>query len=506
MKHYIKYFIFIIVIHLGMKVELMAQPSFSIDSSFTPFLDFTMLEVFGGGRVNDVWENPKNGQIYLAGGFNRSYNGKGFYGNVCYKPSGSLCYNYNGKFGTDLSKIFPISDSILVVTKSSFLLQVDYNGNPRNLNWQWNLFNSVPCKFGIEPYFYKDGSTLIANYQSGSATGCEPIYYNDTFPHQYIVKVDPQGIYDSTFQHTMNYQPEGFISYDSNRIFIYGLNHKFTQYDGYTINGLCRIFLNGDLDTTFGNPILPTNNGYGVESIEKNGKFFIIGKFNLKDYPGVDFTVARFNPNGKLDTTFMNFNAAEDTTSNPYFGAQSITKTEDSGYLVSGTFNKYQGYVKNGLVKVDSNGKIEPQYFNNFIGPDSSITRFGLAGIKNIVKSINGGYYVYGNFKYWNGQPSQPIIKIHGLYTSVGLDDKNLHKKTQYLNTIYPNPTNAIINLEWLPNQKINQISIYDLQGGLIKSYTNKVNQINLESIENSIYFLKVFGEEGVEVRKIVKN
>ncbi len=202
----------------------------------------------------------------------------------------------------------------------------------------------------------------------------------------------------------------------------------------------------------------------------------------------------------------MNFNAAEDSTSSPYYGAGSITKTEDNGYLISGTFNKYQGYAKNGLVKVDSNGKIEPQYFNNFIGPDSSITRFGIPYIKNIVKSINGGYYVYGNFKYWNGQPSQPIIKIHGLNTGVGLDDKNLHTKIQYLNTIYPNPTNAIINLEWLPNQKINQISIYDLQGRLIKNYSNKVNQINLESIESGIYFLKVFGEEGVEVRKIVKN
>ncbi len=507
MEKLIKYFIIFITINLGMKVELMAQPSFSIDSSFTPFLDFTMLEVFGGGRVNDVWENPNNGQIYLAGEFNRSYNGKDFYGNVCYKPSGSLCYNYNGKFGTDISKIFPISDSILVVTKSlGFLLQVDYNGTVKNMSWKWNLFKTVPCKRGISPYFYEDGSVLMANGKGSSTFGCSPINLPDTFPHSYIVKVNPQGFYDSTFKHTMNYQPEGFISYDSNRIFVYGLNHKFTQYDGYTINGLCRIFLNGDLDTTFENPILPNNNGYGVESIEKNGKFFIIGKFNLKDYPGVDFTVARFNPNGSLDTTFMNFNAAEDSTSSPYYGAGSITKTEDNGYLISGTFNKYQGYAKNGLVKVDSNGKIEPQFFNNFIGPDSSITRFGTPYIKNIVRSINGGYYVFGNFKYWNGQPSQPIIKIHGLNTSVGLDDKKLTTKTQYLNTIYPNPTNAIINLEWLPNQKVNQISMYDLQGRLIKSYTNKVNQINLESIENGIYFLKVFGEEGVEVRKIVKN
>ncbi len=287
MEKLIKYFIIFITINLGMKVELMAQPSFSIDSSFTSFLDFTMLEVFGGGRVNDVWENPNNGQIYLAGEFNRSYNGKKYDGNVCYTSNGYICYNYDGSSGTNLGRIFPISDTILISLGSTSLYQRKYNGKITNTSWIWNLFKSVPCKSWYSPYFFKDGSALIPNmYSYNIPTSCFPINGNDTFAHSYIVKVDPQGNYDSTFQHSMNYQPEGFISYDSNRIFVYGLNHKFTQYDGYTINGLCRIFLNGDLDTTFGNPILPTNNGYGVESIEKNGKFFIIGKFNLKDYPG----------------------------------------------------------------------------------------------------------------------------------------------------------------------------------------------------------------------------
>ncbi len=507
MKNYISYFIIIIVIHLGMKVELSAQPSFSIDSSFTPFLDFTVHTSFGGGVIGDLWENSKNGNIYLTGSFNRSFNGVGFRGNVCYTATGSLCYNYKGEFGTDLARIFPINDSILVVTKSlGFLLQVDYNGTVKNMSWKWNLFKSVPCKMGIYPYFFKDGSALMANsYSQNIPSACFPINGTDTFPHSYIVKVDPQGIYDSTFNHTMNDYPTGFFPYDSNQILIYGLPRRFTIYDGITINGLCRTDLNGNIDTTFKSIFNPGNGGFYPALVQKDGKILIKGTFQLKNFPNQWFSMVRLNSNGTLDTTFMNFDSPIDSTLIDGAQVSSIVRTPDNGYLVSGYFNKYQGFVKNGLAKIDSTGKIEPQYFTS-IGPDSSITPFGSPGVFKIVPSINGGYYLVGNWKYWDGQPSQPIIKIHGLNTAVGLDDKYLPTKTQYLNTIYPNPTNAIINLEWLPNQKVNQISMYDLQGRLIKNYSNKVNQINLESIESGIYFLKVFGEEGVEVRKIVKN
>ncbi len=494
----------IITINIGLKVELMAQPSFSIDSSFSPTLDFTGLEVFGGGSVNDVWENPKNAQIYLAGDFNRIFNGKRYDGNVCFTSNGSICYLYDGSSGSDLLRIFPISDTTLISLGPSSLYQRKYNGEITKTSWFWNLFKSVPCKRGYSPYFFKDGSALMANGKA-STNHCNPKYMGDTLPHQYIVKVDPQGIYDSTFNHTMNDYPTGFFSYDSNQILIYGLPRRFTVYEGITIDGICRTDLNGDLDTTFISIFNPGNGGFYPELVQSDGKILIRGNFQLKNYPGQWFSLIRLKVDGSLDTTFMNFGGPIDSTLIAGSNVLSIVKTPDKGYLVAGYFNKYQGYAKNGIAKIDSNGKVEPQYFTS-IGPDSSVRRNGAAGIHKIIPSINGGYYLGGSWRYWDGKPTQPIIKIHGLNTGVGLDDKNLHKKTQYLNTIYPNPTNAIINLEWLPNQKINQISLFDLQGRLIKNYANKVNQINLESIENGIYFLKVFGEEGVEVRKIVKS
>lgn len=507
MKNCFKYFIILIFIYLGLKVELKAQPSFSIDSSFTPFLDFTMFVGYGGGDVSDIWENPLNENIYVVGAFNRSFNGKKYYGNVCYTKNGLLCPNYNGAFGLNLLKIFPINDSILVVTKPDFLLHVDFNGNFKNTSYQSNLRKSVPCKFGYNPYFFKDGSALLANTLGNIPEKCFPIYMGDTFPHQYLIKVDPQGNYDSTFNHVLSYIPTGFLTYDSNQILIYGLPRKFTMYDGITINGLCRTDLNGNIDTTFKSIFNPGNGGFDQILVQKDGKILIAGSFQLKDYLSQWFSIVRLNKNGSLDTTFMNFEGPKDSTLINGANVASMSRTADNGYLVSGYFNQYQGYSKNGIAKIDSTGKIEPQYFTS-IGPDSSITPTGIPGVSKIISSVNGGYYMVGNWKYWDGKPSQPIIKIHGL--SVGLNEKKNNEKTKLLNIVYPNPTNAILNLKWLPNQNTNkpyiyQIQILDLQGRVIKQIDNKVNLINIENIENGIYFLKVFGEDGNEVKKIIK-
>ena len=40
-----------------------------------------------------------------------------------------------------------------------------------------------------------------------------------------------------------------------------------------------------------------------------------------------------------------------------------IVPTPDGGYLLGGFFNQYQGISVNNLAKLDSNGRIQPEYF-----------------------------------------------------------------------------------------------------------------------------------------------
>lgn len=70
---------------------------------------------------------------------------------------------------------------------------------------------------------------------------------------------------------------------------------------------------------------------------------------------------------------------------------------------------------------------------------------------------------------------------------------------------IYPNPTNSIINIS--SNTIINEIELYDIQGRILERHLDSSKNITLDisSREVGIYFLKIKGENGSKVEKLVK-
>jgi hypothetical protein len=365
-------------------------------------------------------------------------------------------------------------------------------------DWRTNYRKTVSCSHAGWPYFFSNGSSLMTNGWNGNPRGCMIINPPDTFPGQYIVKVDSLGLFDSTFQHTTNGTVTGFWPYDSTRILAFGLPRTFTQYDGQTVNGLCRIYLDGTLDTTFKSPIIPGNGGFRPNLVEENGKIFITGGFQVYDHPNEWFSMLKLNADGSLDTTFNNLGRPIDTN---YVGAASVgqvLKMPDNGYLVGGYFHEVQGYPRNGLVKLDSMGNIETQYFTSR-GPDSSHFFKTQGSISKILKSKFGGYYVIGDWTYWDGKPSQPIVRLHEL--SVGLKEKQLQPT---LLNVYPNPTQNQLHLTFMPNSRITLIQLFDLQGKIVLTERRETNTLSVSHLKNGVYFLKVIGENGVSTEKVV--
>jgi hypothetical protein len=71
---------------------------------------------------------------------------------------------------------------------------------------------------------------------------------------------------------------------------------------------------------------------------------------------------------------------------------------------------------------------------------------------------------------------------------------------------IFPNPTNSYIFIE--SNFKINELSICEISSGKIllqKHYEKSKISLNLNSLDKSIYFLKIETDEGMFTKKIVK-
>ncbi len=81
----------------------------------------------------------------------------------------------------------------------------------------------------------------------------------------------------------------------------------------------------------------------------------------------------------------------------------------------------------------------------------------------------------------------------------VGFTESTIPEK---LITVYPNPTNGLVHVE-IPNQNIQTIKVYDLQGQLINETFE--NQFNLTKYPNGTYFINAQTKKGVFNYKLIK-
>lgn len=68
---------------------------------------------------------------------------------------------------------------------------------------------------------------------------------------------------------------------------------------------------------------------------------------------------------------------------------------------------------------------------------------------------------------------------------------------------IFPNPAKDVLNIT--SEKAINQIDVYDVNGKLVKSYTNVNNTINVKDLATGVYMLNITTEDGQVSKKIVK-
>ena len=240
------------------------------------------------------------------------------------------------------------------------------------------------------------------------AIGVSYIYYDqpEKQVNDFIVaRYQPNGALDSCFgiNGGVNFQDllgstdivgEVKIQPDG-KILVAGYTQPNNNYHNYDI-ALVRFLANGQLDSSFGNNGVVVHDiiypeGYGNSSklesmvIDIQGRIVVAGQ---TFYGPGNFLIARFLPNGSIDTSFGS-NGFSNIMLAGHFKSMAVSLVADSlgGYVMGG--KSHNGSYSSGpnnndgiLLRVDGNGNLDPSFgTNGFVSIDK-------AGLEDAVTSL----------------------------------------------------------------------------------------------------------------------
>jgi hypothetical protein len=166
--------------------------------------------------------------------------------------------------------------------------------------------------------------------------------------------------------------------------------------------------------------------------------------------------------------------------------------------------------------------------FRNGIGSNSNLTlinivKFDTAGniiwekdyklseessdVFKIIPTFDGGYIMIGFLKDSTVAQKEYtiVIKLDSLGNFDFVSAINTITKSTESISLYPNPTNAIINIQALHPEEIKTITLYNINGSLINTYPYDSKSIDLSEYANGNYYLKLQYQNSFETKKIIK-
>jgi uncharacterized delta-60 repeat protein len=176
---------------------------------------------------------------------------------------------------------------------------------------------------------------------------------------------------------------------------------QFTSFAGVTLGRIARLNLDGTLDTAFN-----TNLGVGLNATSRavsqlvDGSLLIAG--SATEFDGTTISgLVKLNPDGTEDASFTaNLGTGFDTP------VEAIALQSDGKILVGGQFTTFDGNTRNRLVRLNSDGTEDTQFYTN-LG-----TGFD-AQIDDVKIQSDGKILVCGAFQAFNGNTRRRLIRLN---------------------------------------------------------------------------------------------
>ncbi|MCF6308280.1 MAG: T9SS type A sorting domain-containing protein [Flavobacteriaceae bacterium] len=208
-----------------------------------------------------------------------------------------------------------------------------------------------------------------------------------------------------------------------------------------------------------------------------------------------DFWIVKLDSTGSLvwETNLGGSNTDE---------ANSIQQTTDGGYIVTGFSSSTDGDVggNNGdsdywIVKLNATGSLV--WETNLGGSNTDEAN-------SIQQTTDGGYIVVGYSRSTdgdvggnNGTRDYWIVKLGN---PLGVEDNTVLKIS-----LSPNPTTNTITIANL-SEEISKIEILDMQGRLMLSQNNLINNtINISNLQSATYLVKIYVGRTIYYKKVIK-
>lgn len=333
--------------------------------------------------VRDI--KRRNGLIYTVGNF-RTYNGVIQSGMTVTNTDGSLYTGFTN-LGFALS-IFPTALEVLSDGRS-YVNGGTYNGIATNGLVRLNANGTTDTSFsGLTS---NNGAFFDMEIQSDGKIVCGGPFSNiNGITRQGICRLNTDGTLDTSFGGV-----SGFINtpalgevYDvaiqsDSKILCIG---NFSSYSGVSRNNVCRLNTDGTLDTTFTSPFSVANAGVflRIEQLS-DGKILLGGDFQITT-GGTQYQVIKLNSDGTIDNSF---NKISGFNFCPDFEEQS-----DGKIIVT-----LDGVGDGKVYRINSDGTTDATFNELIINDTNLLTPESIA-----LDETNGIYYIGGGFETVNGQ------------------------------------------------------------------------------------------------------
>ena len=250
--------------------------------------------------------------------------------------------------------------------------------------------------------------------------------YNGLGGRNYLMRLNVDGTIDASFNASLNIGNNGYAAVSTialqtdSRIIVGGI---FTRINGTMQNRIARLNVDGTLDASF-------NTGAGFDNavasivLQPNGKILVGGSFTSFQGFGRNY-IARLNSNGSIDASFNQGGGFDD-----YVNTMALQ--QDGKVIAGGLFTTFGGTARSNIARLNANGNLDSSF-----DPGSGFYDFSAGTPTNVsVVALHpeGKVMVCGDFTRFNGYNLSTFVCLDGngaldrdFYLGKGFDNRVMH-------------------------------------------------------------------------------